>query len=308
MNAFKAQLLRELWEHPMLYVAPIVIGALLLVACVVGLSMASSFGTMISISIEGLDPADLAYAEAGIALALLAFLPAFFLPVVAIISFYLLECLGNERRDRSILFFKSLPVSDLMTVLAKLATALLVVPALAVAALAVTHVGALILGTIGLSFAGGGVVSLWSPGRLLSVWTLAAYSAFAAALWYSPVYCFFLAVSAWARRATLVWASSPLLLILIEQSLRGRSLMQELIGAHMAGFWATAYAHRVQVSLADSNTAETMHDLDPATFSNVWAWMDPVALMASPALWGGLVVAVGFTGIAVMLRRYRDDT
>ena len=64
----------------------------------------------VRVMINGLDMADQLYAAAGVTGALLAFLPAFMLPLLAIISFYLLDCLSAERRDRSILFFKSLPV------------------------------------------------------------------------------------------------------------------------------------------------------------------------------------------------------
>src|SRR5262249_34513186 len=54
-----------------------------------------------------------------------------------VVFFYLLGALYNDRADRSVLFWKSLPLSDIETVLAKVVTAALVAPILSVGAMIV---------------------------------------------------------------------------------------------------------------------------------------------------------------------------
>lgn len=309
MSVFVAQLRREIWEHPVFYIAPIAIGGIMTALSTLVFLGNGGSGRGIRVMVQGLDVADAGRADAGVTIALLSFLPAFALPLTVIVGFYLLECLSTERRDRSILFFRSLPVSDLTTVLSKLVTASLVAPALALAALIVTQLSVLIITSIAFALGDAGAAALWRPSRLLSIWALGIYGAIAFALWFAPVHCFLLAVSAWARRATLVWAASPLFLMLLERAFTGQTLLGQLLGAYTRGFWATAFAHRFRVSIGDeAAVAAAVADSDLESLSNIWGWMDPVGLVTSPMLWAGLLVATGFGAGAVVLRRYRDDS
>ncbi|HEX9878319.1 MAG TPA: hypothetical protein VGC50_16900 [Gammaproteobacteria bacterium] len=300
MKAFLAQLRRELWEHPVLYLSPIVIGAIVLVWALWLATSPDGLELAFVIEDDDIGFADRTRLVTTIVLVLLA--PLFMLPTVAVIASYLLNCLGTERRDRSILFFKSLPISDVTTVLAKLTTALLLAPILALAGLLITELGVTVV--VGASSAG----MLWDPSQLLAAWALAAYTVIAFMLWHAPTWCFLLAVSAWARRATLLWACSPLLVILVERSLTGRSSLGRLLSAHWQGFWSTALEHRLSIPLGQNPFPEMLGEVDVASTTNLWSWMDPVGLLTSPTLWAGLAVAVGFTAAAVALRRYRDDS
>jgi ABC-2 type transport system permease protein len=106
---------RELWENRSIYIAPLAVAAVEL------------FGFLISTitlphrmrAVLALDPAE---QRAAINMpydiaAFLIILTAFFVGV-----FFCLDALHGERRDRSILFWKSLPVSDRTTVLSKAST------------------------------------------------------------------------------------------------------------------------------------------------------------------------------------------
>jgi ABC-2 type transport system permease protein len=300
MKVFLAQLKRELWEHPVLYLLPIVIGAIVLVWALWLTTSADGLELAFVIGDDDIGFADRTRLVTTIVLVLLA--PLFMLPTVAVIASYLLNCLGAERRDRSILFFKSLPVSDVTTVLAKLTTALLLAPIFALTGLLVTELGVTVL--VGASSAG----MLWDPSQLLAAWLLAVYTVIAFTLWHAPTFCFLLAVSAWARRATVLWACSPLLVILIESSLTGRSSLGRLLAAHWQGFWSTALEHRFRIALDENPFPEMLDEIDVASTTNLWSWMDPVGLLTSPMLWAGLAVASGLTAAAVALRRYRDDS
>src|SRR5208283_2286784 len=59
---------------------------------------------------------------------LFAFGIIFFLVMTIYSTWYLLDCLNADRKDRSVLFWKSLPISDTAMVLAKLFTGLIAIP------------------------------------------------------------------------------------------------------------------------------------------------------------------------------------
>ena len=100
-------------ESRAIWVVPLVIGGLLM--------LGSLFGR-VDITLPG------RAGPAGGGPVLFAFGITFVLVMSIHSTWYLLDCLYAERRDRSILFWKSMPLSDTETVLSKLATALLVIP------------------------------------------------------------------------------------------------------------------------------------------------------------------------------------
>lgn len=129
--------------------------------------------------------------------------------------FYCLDGLYGERRDRSTLFWKSLPVSDLTTVLSKSSIPLVLLPLLTFAITVVTQGIMLLLGSARL--AGSGLSqTLWSHVSLFQMSMLLLYHLVTVhALWWAPFFGWMLLVSAWARRAPFLWATLPLLAISI---------------------------------------------------------------------------------------------
>ena len=128
--------------------------------------------------------------------------------------FYCLDALHGERRDRSILFWKSLPVSDLTTVLSKASIPLVVLPLLTFAITVVTQLIMLLLSSAVLLGSGLSVATLWTHLPLFQMSLMLLYHLLTVhALWYAPIYGWLLLVSAWARRAPFLWAVLPLLAI-----------------------------------------------------------------------------------------------
>ena len=68
----------------------------------------------------------------------------------------------GERRDRSILFWKSLPVSDATTVLSKASIPLVVVPLVTFAVTVATQWIMLLWSTLIVPASGGSVATLWT--------------------------------------------------------------------------------------------------------------------------------------------------
>src|SRR5687768_11137875 len=219
-HKFKLLLKRELWEHKGgFFWAPLVAGAvsllLTLMAIVVGEVMARKAIADGQINIDdefminGLDlgaitgrlgPDDLRELGQGIDLALVmgASWPFFVLGFV--VFFYCLGALYDERKDRSVLFWKSLPLSDRDTVLSKVASAGVLAPSLAAIAGIATMFGFLIIASIVVLLHGGNPYTLlWGPGSPLLVagQFIAAIPVYA--LWALPTVGWLLLCSAWAR-------------------------------------------------------------------------------------------------------------
>ena len=134
--------------------------------------------------------------------------------------FYCLDALHGERRDRSILFWKSLPVSDLTTVLSKASIPLVVLPLLTFAITVVTQLIMLLLSSAVLLGSGLSVATLWTQLSLPQMWLVLLYHLVTVhALWYAPIYGWLLLVSAWARRAPFLWAALPLLAIALVEKI-----------------------------------------------------------------------------------------
>ena len=151
-----------------------------------------------------------------------------------VILSFLLNCLFNDRRDRSILFWKSMPISDATAVLAKLATALLALPIVYLGAIATLHIswlGLFTLSTLGAEPSAWDMV--WVPAPILSHWLQYLDLVLFYGLWCLPLWGWLLAVSAYAKRTPLVSALGvPICLIVAERLISDQAYLESWIKAH----------------------------------------------------------------------------
>ena len=197
---------RELWENHSLYVAPLVVaGVVLLGFLITVIRMAPQADLQGFIATRGSQAILFPYnVVAGLVM----------LTVGIVSLFYCLEALHGERSDRSILFWKSLPVSDLTTVLAKASVPLLILPTIAFAVTITTQILMLLL--FSAVRHGGTDAAPWMHAPLLPMSLMLLYHLFAVhSLWYAPLYGWLLLVSAWARRAAILWAFVPPLALVL---------------------------------------------------------------------------------------------
>jgi ABC-2 type transport system permease protein len=269
---------RELWENRSIYIAPLIVAAVILFGSFLG-----------SFHLPGLrrkalllDPAhqraaiERPYDIAAIMLIFTAFI---------IGVFYCLDALHGERRDRSILFWKSLPVSDLTTVLSKATIPLVVLPIVIFATIVLTQFGMLLLSTAAL-LTSGLAGSTWANFNLFQQSLILLYGLIAIALWHAPIYGWLLLVSGWARRATFLWAILPLLAIsFFEKITFNTAHFASMLKDRLIGFAPAAFAFHT-------------HSVDSAAIT-------PGTYLSTPDLWIGLAFAVAFIVAAVRLRRYR---
>ena len=278
---------RELWENRSVYLAPLLVAALLL------------FGGFIHTAIHlprtmrnlpSLDPAQqhaavvLPYSMAPAPIMLAAFLVG---------VFYSLEALYGERRDRSILFWKSLPVSDRTTVFSKAAIPLLALPLIAFVLSVATFFILLILGTAILLANGMSPATLWSEVRFVQEPLIMLYGLIVHALWFAPLYGWLLLVSAWARRAPFLWAVLPPLAVsAVERIAFNTFHFKSMLRYRVTGAMQEAFTHKL--SYRDEEILDRLTQLDPVGF------------LSSPGLWAGLAFAAAFLAAAARLRRKRE--
>ena len=271
---------RELWENRSIYIAPLAIAAL------------TVFGTLISAfhlparmrTASSLDPmnAQELIAQPYNFIALLLMGTSF---IVAI--FYCLDALHGERRDRGILFWKSLPVSDLMTVLSKASIPVLAIPLLTFVVTLATQWIVLLLSSAVLGASGASVAPLWRLPWLHMSWMLLYHLVALHGIYFAPIYGWLLLVSAWARRATFLWASLPLLALAVVEKI---AFNTSHFG-HMLGAWLGGGADAVPFPAKRGMSMDVMSH--PA----------PVNFLLTPGLWIGLAIFAAFMVAAVRLRR-----
>ncbi len=267
---------RELWENHSIYIAPSIVSAIILFGSFVG-----------SFHLPGrrqnallLDPArrraaiELPYDIVAVMLIFTAFI---------IGVFYCLDALHGERRERSILFWKSLPVSDLTTVLSKTSVPLVVLPLVSFAIIVVTQFIMLVISTAAL-LPSGLASTTWANFNLFQESLILLYGLVAIALWHAPIYGWALLVSGSARRATFLWAVLPLLAIgFFEKITFNTSYFASMLKDRLLGFAPEAFEF----------SAHAIPRLTPGRY------------LSSPGLWLGLIFAAVFIATAIRLRRYR---
>src|SRR5204863_583080 len=274
---------REVWENRSIYVIPLIVAAVQ----VFGFAISTIGLADRTRAVLLLDPA---HQRAAIELPydLAAMTMIFVVFIVGV--FYCLDALHGERRDRSILFWKSLPVSDLTTVLSKVTIPLVVLPLIAFAIVVCVQVIMLLQTSVVLISHGISPATTWAHFPVFQNWLVLLYGLAAIALWHAPIYGWLLLVSAWARRATFLWAVLPLIVIQIFEKITfGTSYFGKMLQHRLMGFAPHAFGFRGE----GHPTIDSLSQLTPGRY------------LGSPGLWLGLLVAAAFLFAAVRLRRYR---
>ena len=158
---------RELWENRSIYIAPLAVAALVLVGFMIGTIHLP--GKLHAPSLNPMQQRDLIVQPSTVAALLIMF------TTVIVGMFYSLDALHGERRDRSILFWKSLPVSDLTTVLSKASIPLVVLPLLTFAITIATQCIMLLLSSAVLLGRGQSAATLWTHLPLFSMSAMLLY-------------------------------------------------------------------------------------------------------------------------------------
>ena len=152
---------------------------------------------------------------------------------IVIVS-YLLGTLYRDRSDRSILFWKSLPVSDTLTVLTKLLTAIFIVPFCYFSAVAALQFGWMILiSCVAMDLDISAWDEVWIHAPFASHWFRSIVLLVFNGLWTLPLLGWLLAVSAFAKGMPLISALAfPSAVIVVEMLFTDQARIRDWIAAH----------------------------------------------------------------------------
>lgn len=274
---------RELWENRSIYIAPLIVAAVQVFGFAISaIGLAERRRALLL-----LEPAQQrAHIEQSYDMVAIMMLFAVFIVGV----FYCLDALHGERRDRSILFWKSLPVSDLTSVFSKVTIPLVVLPLLAFAIIITTQVIMVLHTSVVLLAHGMSPATTWAHLPFFQSWLVLLYGLITVTLWHAPIYGWLLLVSGWARRATFLWAVLPFVVIQIfERITFGTSYFGLFLKHRLMGFGPGAFHFQDH----SHPTIDSLAQLTPGRY------------LCTPGLWIGLLVAAAFLFAAARLRRYR---
>lgn len=275
---------RELWENRSIYMAPALVALVFLFGFLLStIGMPSRRRALLRL--------DEAHQRAGVEAPYDAAAGMLIVTAGLIGFFYCLDALHGERRDRSILFWKSMPVPDRTTVLAKAIVPLGILPGITFVAIAVTHTIMAMLSMVILVGGGLSPATIFPQFRFIPSPLVLLYALPVIALWHAPIYAWLLLVSGWAKRATFLWAVlPPALLAAFERIAFGTSYIGLLIRDRLIGWLTTAFVARPKGSPA----------IDPLTA------ITPGHFLLTPGLWIGLLAAAAMLAVAIRMRRYRE--
>jgi ABC-2 type transport system permease protein len=272
---------RELWENRSIYIAPLAAAAVFLIGFLIStIHLPRQMRTL-----PTLDPA---HQHQTILMPYDSVAGLLMLTAMVVGLFYCLDALHGERRDRSILFWKSLPVSDTTAVLAKASIPLVVLPLITFVLTVVTQWIILLLSSAVLLANGLSVGTLWTQVSIFPMSLMLFYHLLTVhVLWHAPFYGWFLLVSAWARRATFLWAALPLLAIGVVEKI-----------AFNTSHFATFLVDRL-VGGAEAITGADQMPIHPGMHITLGRYL------STPGLWIGLAFTAICLAAAVQLRRQR---
>ncbi|RCS30109.1 hypothetical protein DEO45_08560 [Rhodanobacter denitrificans] len=321
MKTFYWLLKRELWEHRGgFFWAPIITGGVFLLLNLMGIITGEVVGrkhgfnfafggtdSNLHLLDRALDKNSMDSVGAG--LDMVMYSPTLIIGVVLgfVAFFYCLGALYDDRRDRSLLFWKSLPITDTATVLSKVVTATVVAPLIAVAVGMLTGIVMLLMFAVTLSFHGVGVWHLLLLSHPLQVMANLVGSVPLYLLWALPTVGWLMLCSAWARSKPFLWAVVlPVALgivigwfnllgtIDLQNGWYWRNVVGRVLFSVFPGGWFTEVPH-----IGGSNPAEVLSTLSVT---------HTYAALASANVWIGVAAAAAMLAGAIWFRRWRDDS
>ncbi len=325
-HKFKLLLKREFWEHKGGFLwAPLIAGGisllLTLMAIIVGLvaaKRAADAGTLEldGVNVSGLDlaqltsrmgPEEMRQFAQGIDLTLFLSSGWPFIVLAFVAFFYCLGALYDERKDRSVLFWKSLPLSDAQTVLSKVVSVAVVAPVLVVAAsIATMFVFMAMISIVVLLHGGDAGTLIWGPASPLKVAASMLVWIPVYALWALPTIGWLLLCSVWARSKPFLWA-------LIVPVFAGVFVawfdMMRVFDLDSSWFWSNVVGRLLLGTVPGMDLlyrARSGHDLESFARDAV-SPAGQFASLSMPELWIGAIVGAALIFAAIRLRRWRDE-
>jgi ABC-2 type transport system permease protein len=298
VRRFQTLVRREFWEHRSLWMAPLAVTVLLLICALL---------THGAFQIDAADTAEWLVPENKtmiFALAQWALTVPQYLVMILVLNFYLLDCLYAERKDRSILFWKSLPVSDGVTVASKVFVSCVAVPLGTFAIALITDVLFTAIWDLRAVFGHSPELLAWDTVAFLKTQVLMFLGLLISVLWYAPFLGCLLVASAWVRRNVLMWVTIvPLLALIVEKTAFGTHWLHDFLSYRTYGIW---FSLNLESAILGSLTSVGQAAI--VSIPSVYDRVHVGAAFINIDLWLGLLFAAACAYAAARIRRYRDDT
>ncbi|MHB8446377.1 MAG: hypothetical protein ACYC7G_07070 [Rudaea sp.] len=319
---FLWQVKREFWEHRGgFFWTPLIIALVMLAFIAMGLITAEFTAHQHGIEMNGihfdqlashLDAEAVTKFQGALDVGLITMGMPIRIALFVVVFFYALGALYNERADRSVLFWKSLPLSDTQAVLSKVAAGLILAPALAVLGMIVLQLGFLVLLTLYAALHGiNALPYLWSPTHLVAMWIKLAVLIPVNALWALPTMGWLLLCSSYARSKPFLWAVMlPIVtgvIISWMQLMQSFSLQSGWFWRHIVGRLLLSLIPESWVNF-DSLRALDHAGADPSmALGNLLSFGAIADQFASPNFLIGVAAGIVMIAAAIWLRRMRVE-
>ena len=294
---------RELWEHKALYVAPAVMAGLVVLGNVASFIWSLFKGVHFEAAVAAMEIGGQQVNLAGSAALIGVSSGALNLVLAIVVFFYAIDALYAERKDKSILFWRSLPVTDTETVLSKLLTAVIDATMINVAIALVTQVDLKLMYSLALLVGGGNPIDLmWKQEPFGQLSLLAIYSFTTASLWFAPFIGYFLFCSSFAKRSALIWVFLPVTVVVMLEGIVGQSWnVLRIFGERFAGHSLAAYSAPGGLEFNEEDFEQFVMGADISLLD----LMAPIQFVTSSGLWVGFAITGVFLAGAVYFRRLR---
>lgn len=299
---------REVWEHRSIWITPAAVAFVVTFGAIAIVVMVAAFGEAINPEIEKVADATIPdeIRRAALAGILLVNTSVFVIAMWFLTIFFCLDALYAERKDKSILFWRSLPVTDAETVVSKLLTAVFVIPVATMAAVIVSHLLNLIIMSVWLATEGVSPFRfIWGAVPLFDTWTAVFVFLLAIPIWLAPLLGWFLFISAWAKRGPFLRAVLPIAILPILEYILFKSWN---LGLAIVNRLAIETMPIYDINeFASGFDEDDLHSLLEQDISLV-SLLDVSGFVTSVEVWAGLLVCGLFLTAAIYVRRYRDDS
>ena len=297
---------RELWEHRAIYVVPLIVALLLILVAIFGQVSISAFDQAVDIGILGATNLGKNERSAALTVLMTSLSSLFVFAMWFLAAFYALDALYAERKNRTILFWRSMPLTDSETVVSKLLTALVVIPLVTFAVIVATHLVVFLITSIWLGAQGANAWHLiWVPAPFLDNWIATLVFVMALSLWLSPFVGWFLFVSAFTKRSPLLFASLPIAILpLLEKIFFKTSAFADAFFVRSGHMPLVEGLDNLELLFQEGEEFKMVGDASLSLLSI----LEPGRFFSSLDLWSGLVVCGLFVTAAIYVRRYRSDS
>lgn len=225
MQSFQMNIQKELWEYKKIFVwLPIILASLMVLIPLFNYLLGDGMPINWQYQINRISQQQDNVLFSQIVFGFISVLFAPFIIVAFIVQlYYFTACLFDERRDLSIVFWRSLPVPDSQAIAVKLLVGAIILPAifmLAATVVLLLFIFVALIACIVLSTSQNiDIWGIWFSGNWISNFLITWSSLIPLSVWLMPVFTWLMLASIFAKKAPFLWAILPIAILVIVEAI-----------------------------------------------------------------------------------------